>query len=81
MQIPTKREGKNIKWIMQKSVAGAALKWWKGQWNRKAEYVVQMYRPLKVRTLYFKKQGSVASACICRCRLVYLATFVSVSGS
>lgn len=40
---------------MQKSVARGNLKWQKGQWNRKAGYIVQMYRLLKVRKLNFNE--------------------------
>lgn len=40
---------------MQKSFAGGTLIWWKGHWNRKAEYIVHVYRPLKVKKLNFNE--------------------------
>lgn len=40
---------------MQKSVAKETLKWQKGQWNRKVEYIVQVYRFLKERKLKFNE--------------------------
>lgn len=43
---------------------------------KKAECIVQMYKPLKVRKLNFNELEGAEVAFRCTCRLVYLATYI-----